>query len=168
MDNEIKRCTGHCCEMFFLPFTPRQLKKLKKLKRKKRMHPYLKGNHVINSRHNYEDMDTIMNMVIPISPSREKLNSHIGESASKNGNWYTCKNFDKETRNCKIYNTRPRMCRDFPYGILSEIDKTKCYYKSCHGCQNEDSSNYNSIDEYVNSSNQNVESENVPPICEVN
>lgn len=151
MDNEIKRCNGHCCEIFFLPFTPKQLGSVRKLKKKKGMNISIKGNKAINSRSGFQDIQIVAEMVISISPSREKLESHIGESAGKNGNWYTCRNFDKETRNCKIYDSRPRMCRDFPYGILAENDKTKCYYKSCNGCQNKDSINYETPEQYIES-----------------
>ena len=28
--------------------------------------------------------------------------------------WFTCKNWNKETRLCMIYETRPQMCRDYP------------------------------------------------------
>lgn len=33
----------------------------------------------------------------------------------KNYNLYTCKNWDEQTRLCGIYETRPNMCRDYPY-----------------------------------------------------
>jgi Fe-S-cluster containining protein len=31
------------------------------------------------------------------------------------GQWYKCKNWDEDTRLCTIYDTRPTMCRDYPY-----------------------------------------------------
>lgn len=37
---------------------------------------------------------------------------------------YTCKHFDKETRNCGIYEHRPLMCREYPNGY-------RCRYKGC-------------------------------------
>jgi Fe-S-cluster containining protein len=37
------------------------------------------------------------------------------------GDIFACKNWDPETRLCKIYETRPNMCRIFPYDM-------KCRY----------------------------------------
>lgn len=37
--------------------------------------------------------------------------------------WYRCRNWDEETRLCRIYESRPEMCRDYPY------------HRGCHnGC----------------------------------
>lgn len=33
---------------------------------------------------------------------------------------YTCRNWNEETRLCGIYDTRPVMCRDYPYGLPCE------------------------------------------------
>jgi Fe-S-cluster containining protein len=172
--DEIKRCTGHCCEIFYLPFTPKQLKAVRKLKKKKGMNISIKGNKAINSRSGVMDIRQVAEMAIPISPSKEKITEHIGEKYAY-GKYYTCKNFDKETKNCKIYDLRPKMCRDFPYGLHTlevnvldnEIDQTRCYYKSCNGCQNKDSANYLSVEEYVNSSTQNSAIDVATPIEDV-
>lgn len=40
------------------------------------------------------------------------------------GYHYTCKHFDKNTGNCRIYKTRPKMCSAYPYG-------NECKYKGC-------------------------------------
>lgn len=46
--------------------------------------------------------DVIADMVIPLFPN------------AKDGYWYTCRNFDTETRLCRVYDERPQMCRTFP------------------------------------------------------
>lgn len=43
-----------------------------------------------------------------------------------NGEWFTCNQWDKETKRCKVYERRPIMCRDFPYGKRCE------HSASCH------------------------------------
>ncbi len=38
---------------------------------------------------------------------------------------WTCVNFDKETRRCRIYDSRPQMCWEFPYR------GSTCPFKGC-------------------------------------
>lgn len=42
-----------------------------------------------------------------------------GEQSSK-GHHYTCKHWDQTTRLCTIYENRPFMCSDYPYGQACE------------------------------------------------
>ena len=50
---------------------------------------------------------------------------------------YTCKNFDPVTKNCTAYETRPEMCRDYPYGNPPHSKGYKpraegqCNYRDC-------------------------------------
>lgn len=37
-------------------------------------------------------------------------------------NSYTCKHFDHTTRDCGIYEMRPAMCRDYPYGRVCKFE----------------------------------------------
>jgi Fe-S-cluster containining protein len=30
--------------------------------------------------------------------------------------WYTCRHWDEDTRLCTVYEQRPMLCRDYPYG----------------------------------------------------
>ncbi|NUO50701.1 MAG: YkgJ family cysteine cluster protein [Polyangiaceae bacterium] len=44
---------------------------------------------------------------------------------------WTCAHFDVETRNCGIYEKRPRMCREYPYGRPCELPG--CTLEPRHG-----------------------------------
>ena len=81
MSCEISRCTGHCCESFYLPYTSRE-ELLEDFKVKQK-----------------EDGEMIADMVIHLE-----------------GNNFTCRFFDFNTRDCTVYDKRPRMCREYPYG----------------------------------------------------
>ena len=35
--------------------------------------------------------------------------------------YFTCKNWDPETKLCRTYETRPRMCREYPYARACEF-----------------------------------------------
>lgn len=147
----MSRCTGHCCELFYLPFTPKQIKQVRKLKEKKeRGHITFKKGKAVNANDGglYE-IKEIAEMVIPISPSKEKVTATIlNQGGYHKDHYYTCKNFDKETRNCKIYSSRPHMCRNHPVqiyckeeyiaiGTLKErAENGRCEYRNCTGCQN--------------------------------
>jgi Fe-S-cluster containining protein len=101
------RCTGHCCERFYLPWSPADLE------RNAKDHP------------DDKQLQQVAGMVIFIE---EELKHHTYPTGDKvvtdRKNWYTCKNFNKETRGCNIYETRPKMCSDYPYGH-------PCQYKDC-------------------------------------
>lgn len=93
------RCTGHCCAEFFLE-PLEELKQRLKAGRKK------------------NDLAQIIDMLIPL-PNSTAIAPSIFQTTA-----YTCKHFDKETRRCLIYETRPKMCRD--YGVVNVCD-----YKGC-------------------------------------
>lgn len=112
------RCTGHCCAVFTLPASPDKLAK--------------RLAHV-------KDGAFILNMVIFIEETT------IGENGKVAGTYaseftplrhcssdttiylYTCRHFDREARNCTVYEDRPEMCRDHPgYGQTSACDHVAC------------------------------------------
>ena len=106
------RCTGVCCAVFTLPYNPSELLKIKGMSRD-------------------PDADQIIEMVISLPDlamvrERERrfgIPSRDFDEDTYGGRFYTCKYWDEITLKCTIYETRPRMCRDFPYG------------ESCpHGC----------------------------------
>ena len=82
-------CTGQCCERFFLPRSPLEL-----------WTQY--EDWLIAGMSSELDIDKIAPMVTPLEQEGS-------------GYWYSCKHFDTETRLCKIYESRPNMCRDYPY-----------------------------------------------------
>jgi Fe-S-cluster containining protein len=69
---------------------------------------------------------------------RVDKHGHSSRKSTENLRWhYTCKNFDSATNNCTAYETRPSMCRDYPYG-QSYIEKGylpraegQCNYRDC-------------------------------------
>lgn len=104
---EISRCTGHCCEKFTLPYSPAELRLI---------HNGKGVAELISGKVNFDwkDLQQIVLMVKSISK----------EWTPSMPNLYSCRNFDAATRNCLIYDRRPRMCRNFPYG-------RKCPHKDC-------------------------------------
>lgn len=99
---EPKRCTGHCCKRFYLPLSPDQIKQARAEGR-------------------YTDIETIADMVIYLEYSNVSV---TGETRDEFGHYYTCKHFDAATNNCGIYERRPAMCYEYPYG-------KPCLYKEC-------------------------------------
>lgn len=103
---ETARCTGHCCERFYIPHTPDEL-------RAKAEDGSLK------------DGATIADMVIDLGPAGRG----DGSEGDYKGHFYTCRHFDRETRDCRIYNSRPGMCSKYPYGKPCTYDE--CTMKLC-------------------------------------
>lgn len=93
----MSRCTGHCCESFWLPLSPMELKHQRKRA--------LLGK----CRWNKEDLMKISEMVIFQRPHETS------------GYRYTCKYWDPNTGNCNNYQNRPTMCKDYPYGNPCKI-----------------------------------------------
>jgi Fe-S-cluster containining protein len=95
-----RTCPGHCCVAFYLP-TPH--------------------DRVEDMREGMRDGEVISEMVIPLSVSEanerlERFGSDREYAPDAEGYVYTCRHFDDETRLCTIYEQRPEMCRDYPYG----------------------------------------------------
>lgn len=97
-------CPGYCCAAFYWPWTLRQ-------QRERASRAY--------------DGEQIAEMLIPLTPkeARERYERFSGTKArpgtftwEARGHHFTCKNWDEETRLCTIYEDRPTMCRDYPYG----------------------------------------------------
>lgn len=110
------RCTGHCCEHFTMPQSPERLWEMyeewHKQQRGDRLLPYDNDIHMIAP------------MVIHLGEvTHDPIDGqpYLGGKVKHN---YTCKHFDKTTRNCGIYEHRPKMCRDYPDGYT-------CRYEGC-------------------------------------
>lgn len=89
------KCSGKCCEDFFLPFSPEELEEL-------------------YEKHTTRDIGLIYIMLI-----YKGVNHIIPETGKtrKNGelvHHWTCRFHDKENKKCKIYFVRPHFCRTFP------------------------------------------------------
>lgn len=102
---EASRCTGHCCRCFVLPCGPAELEAEKA---------------------RVKDGEQIAAMVIYLGQHEVGWSPEapILDPAPEGHHYYTCKNFDVTTNNCRAYETRPAMCRDYPYG-------NPCRYQGC-------------------------------------
>lgn len=111
-----KRCKGHCCERFYLPFSPEELAK------------YVEDKEHLTHRYNNEEVAQVAGMVEYLGASKLDANKEIPYYAKQNSDylnhWYRCKNHNTETGDCMIYETRPPMCRGFPY-------EGECEYHAC-------------------------------------
>lgn len=114
LEHETQRCSGHCCEVFFLPVKPDKIDELRKTT---------------------QDGEAIASMVVPLGEAikdlpkrlRRMLPQAYHEDPDKilpRGYFYTCKHLDPKTKNCGIYVDRPAMCREMPYG-------SHCPYVGC-------------------------------------
>lgn len=99
------RCTGHCCRGFSLEYPFETVKREYELWKKDPAQATLIPN-----------IEVIAEMLIPLGVFRHQ-------------ELFTCKHLSSEG-NCQIYETRPRMCRDFP-------GPNPCPYRNCasHGEQ---------------------------------
>lgn len=97
------RCTGHCCRGFSLE------------------HPHSVVEAEFDRWKN--DGQSFIPDVAIIAPMLIPLGTFRGQEL------FSCKNLSKEG-NCQIYETRPKMCRDFP-------GPNPCPYRNCasHGEQ---------------------------------
>lgn len=115
----ISRCSGDCCKRFYLPLTPDELK-----------YEATREDRYEKIRFNPKEMEQIYGMVIALAPSKDSKVGVDGFSAPPESGWYyTCKNFDTQTGNCLIYETRPDMCRDYPF--YGEGYRNRCTYENC-------------------------------------
>jgi Fe-S-cluster containining protein len=104
--DEIARCSGDCCERFYLPYSPEEIAFFAEFE---------------PSRFSDEIRDVVWPMLIYVEKSALRPD---GETDTEEAHYYTCRNFDRETRNCRIYDHRPKMCANYPYG-------NPCFYKAC-------------------------------------
>lgn len=109
------RCSGHCCESFTMPQSPERIWEMYKDWQSRggasgRLWPQLNDIHII------APMLIYLGMVDVDPADGMKLAEPIHR--------YTCKHYDKETNGCSIYEFRPQMCRDYPYG-------SRCRYEGC-------------------------------------
>ena len=96
-------CAGTCCAAFHIRHTPTSLRRA------------VATGRVV-------DGQQILDMLIPLTPkeARERNVEHGGPGTgfpwSARGHHFTCRHWDEGTGLCGIYEDRPGMCRDYPYG----------------------------------------------------
>lgn len=96
------RCTGHCCKRFPLPKSLDDIRE--------RAKPDFQPT---DDRKRLEDGEVIAEMLIFL----EEGTYSSGERCF----FYTCKYLDPTSGDCLAYDTRPAMCRDYPYGQPCQI-----------------------------------------------
>jgi Fe-S-cluster containining protein len=105
----MSECAGYCCAVFTFTSTPAQIRERIAEKKCSRDDPMLADMLIPLS---FEDAQArAAEFHLPSSPA-------IAEVArwTEDTPLYTCKHWDETTRLCTIYESRPMMCRDFPYG----------------------------------------------------
>lgn len=106
------RCTGACCRKFTLPEAPEYFERM-----------YLAWKNAPESSFKLpgNDIHIIWPMLIYLGQSDVSPN---GGKLAFPQHFYTCKHLDKDTGDCTIYEHRPRMCSEYPYG-------SRCKYEDC-------------------------------------
>jgi len=102
-------CTGLCCAAFRVPHTMGELRAMQAGRRPSRVQ--------------LAEVDQLIDMLIPLTP-KQASERHVQFGGvdrrrfrwSDRGHQFTCRHWDEETRLCGIYEDRPDMCRNFPYG----------------------------------------------------
>lgn len=117
---------GKCCRNFILPFSIHQLRRAYTAWRNQQNYYMWRGKKLGIPR----DVHLIYPMVIPLFGGR-KQNWEPQQKRVCNGIYhYTCKHFDKKTSNCTIYESRPQVCVDYPYGRPCNYKNCNCSFKS--------------------------------------
>lgn len=99
----MSRCTGHCCKKFPLPCTPEELKE--------------NYRAWVNSEPQDKNGREMIAEIWLIAPMVRKI------AERDIGAYYTCAHH-QPNGDCAIYDIRPRMCSEYPYGNPCEhIDK---------------------------------------------
>jgi Fe-S-cluster containining protein len=108
------RCTGDCCRVFYLPFSPEELQE--NLRASRAGESQDANGHFIG-----QDIETVANMVIHLGA----FDRNPVTLAKIDGlaNYYTCKHL-QPNGDCGIYENRPRVCSGYPYG-------NHCNYPGC-------------------------------------
>ena len=97
------RCSGHCCQNFAFFLTPAEIKSQLKHFMAHKDDPDFYQTRNCKGEAWDPEFEIIGKMLVPLKATR-----------LKKGNRYTCKHF--KDGNCHIYDRRPKMCSQYPYG----------------------------------------------------
>lgn len=123
-------CLGLCCAAFYLPHT---------------LDTVRAGRDPSNGKH-LREAAQIGAMVVELTPeeARERHERFGGQVAADRfrdedaGHHFTCRNWDEATRRCRIYDERPAMCADFPYGRACQYGGDACTCADAHPTETPD------------------------------
>ncbi len=125
------RCTGHCCRKFALPFSPKELRAAyDRWLASQEGYTITKCGLQPADAKLYQDIHLVAPMVeylgrfdyrtfTGVNPSDDELRGERYKC-----HYYRCRLFDEKAKKCTIYEIRPKMCREYPYG-------KKCNYTGC-------------------------------------
>lgn len=111
----MSRCTGHCCRSFTLPCDWATMIAGAWYWFNTAVPPWAATAYGVAVRNSlaFENGYQIAHMVVPVPDSAEVHARY--RSLLKDGlHYYACKN-QSPSGDCTIYETRPQMCRNFPY-----------------------------------------------------
>lgn len=132
-----RRCTGHCCKAFILPWlTPSEFERRKKLydSIKTELNEKEKEELYVLNMIEYLGSDPIKfpeasQKVIPINNFwQDKQRASFEEDYRSH--YYTCKHHCSVTGNCLDYENRPNMCKIFPHNTDMKWNGA-CIFRGC-------------------------------------
>ena len=132
-----RRCSGHCCKAFILPWCkPSEIEeKRNKLMSLEKMDEYDREELKVLDMIEYLGSDPReftydKRSVIPLNNFKDLENQ-----GDYRAHYYTCKYHCSITGNCLNYENRPKMCQVFPAshsGIFTDADwKGQCSFRGC-------------------------------------
>ncbi len=108
------RCTGRCCEAFFIASSVEELLAL------------AERAETVQER---TEIATIAGMIVTVRevfPGDPHPGSDDTEHTARMAGFvYTCRHYDDRTGNCEIYESRPSMCSSYPY------ERGRCGFAAC-------------------------------------
>lgn len=116
---DLDRCTGACCEKFWLGFSPEELKQSFFAARAGADGALRMNQETPQRARILMDIEIIYPMVTylgffpPSAIAKEQPGINLDPSDTP-GHYYTCKHYDWKTHDCTIYDVRPDMCRSYP------------------------------------------------------
>lgn len=106
-----RRCSGHCCKAFILPWLDHEQIALKREEA---------------AIHKNEELLAVLDMIIPLGDDPRQFPEaikkvvptgnfdHLDNDYGYKPHYYTCKYHCNVTGDCLNYENRPKLCRDFP------------------------------------------------------
>lgn len=130
------RCTGHCCRAIGVGSSPEQLNEAQLLMQletemdRDSQARKLLDLYVTDQGHTHEswvaEVLMVTTMLVPMGIQSRK-NPVTGTQGTMDRHWYTCVYFDEDSGDCTVYEDRPLLCRNYPYG--GACDEPDCTAK---------------------------------------
>ena len=115
--NGCEKCNAFCCRNICLPYSYETLTEWHK-NALQRQSENQGGKISLSDR-----------SILELYPLLIFLRIEPMENVPKNVYVYTCKELDTEMNRCKIYDKRPMMCKNFPYGKQASKLYPNCTYR---------------------------------------